>query len=294
VLFFGDARANVAAVDPDTGKELWTVKVDEHPNARITGPVAVHKVRVYAAVSSLEDPLSHDPVYPCCTFRGSVVALDAVTGKILWKSYSISTPPALLHERTSAGAELYGPAGGAIYAPITIDAKRNLLYAATAESYHHDQTAGSNAIIAFDWDSGAHRWTRQPQPRDNGTACKHQDDAPDACDNPASALFEFAAPAVLATLPNGKQVLLAGQKSGVVYALDPNHHGKLLWERRVAQGGTAGGILWLRGDRADGLCAHQRPGSETTLHSGRPRRLGLGIWKAALADPGAPRDLQLG
>jgi polyvinyl alcohol dehydrogenase (cytochrome) len=140
--------------------------------------------------------------------------------------------------------ELYGPAGGAIYAPLTIDAQRNLLYAATAESYHHDQTEGSNAIIAFDLNSGAHKWARQPRPRDNDTACKHQDDEPDACDNPASALFEFAAAPVLATLPNGKQVLLAGQKSGVVYALDPDHNGELLWEKRLGQGGTAGGILY--------------------------------------------------
>jgi polyvinyl alcohol dehydrogenase (cytochrome) len=199
---------------------------------------------VYAAVSSLEDPLSYDPLYPCCTFRGSVVALNAATGKTLWKSYSIGAAPAPLHKQTSAGAELYGPAGGAIYAPVTIDAKRNLLYAATAESYQHDQTDGSNAIIAFDLGSGERKWARQPHPRDNSSACKHQDDDPDACDNPASALFEFAAPAVLATLSNGRQVLLAGQKSGVVYALDPDHGGEILWERRVGQGGTAGGILY--------------------------------------------------
>jgi polyvinyl alcohol dehydrogenase (cytochrome) len=244
LLFFGDMRAMVSAVDSVTGKVLWTIKVDEHPNARITAPVTVHDGRVYAAVSSLEDPLSYDPLYPCCTFRGSVVALNAATGKILWKSYSIRTAPAPLHKQTSAGAELYGPAGGAIYAPLTIDAQRNLLYAVTAESYHRDQTDGANAIIAFDLSSGARKWARQPVPRDNNAACKHQDDDPDACDNRASALFEFAAPAVLATLSNGRQVLLAGQKSGVIYALDPDHGGDTLWERRVGQGGTAGGILY--------------------------------------------------
>lgn len=243
-LFFGDMRAAVSAVDADSGKVLWTTKVDDHPNARIPAPVTFHKGRIYVAVSSLEDPLSYDPEYPCCTFRGSVVALDAATGKMLWKSYSIGAAPAPLHKQTPGGAELYGPAGGAIYAPLTVDEKRSAVYAVTAESYHHDQIDGSNAIIAYDLRSGARRWMRQPLPQDNATACKNQQDHPDACENAGSALFEFAAPAVLAKLPNDRQVILAGQKSGVLFALDPDRDGEVLWQRRLGQGGTAGGILY--------------------------------------------------
>jgi polyvinyl alcohol dehydrogenase (cytochrome) len=240
-LYFGNAKAEVSAVDADTGAVLWTQKVDDHPSGRVTGPVTVHGGRIYVPVSSMEDPLSHDPAYPCCTFRGSVVSLDAGTGKELWKSHTISIAPQPLGKKSSAGADLFAPSGGAVYAPLTIDAKRNLIYAATAESYQHAHTDGDDAIIAFDLDTGARKWAVQPRPKDNDVACANQDEE-DGCDNPASPLFEFAAPAVLATRPGGGDVLLAGQKSGVVYALDPDHDGKLLWETRVGQGGSMGGV----------------------------------------------------
>jgi polyvinyl alcohol dehydrogenase (cytochrome) len=240
-LFYGDPKAEVSAVDGDTGKVLWTTKIDEHASGRVTGPVTVYGDRVYAPVSSMEDPLSHDPAYPCCTFRGSVVALDAATGKQLWKSYSITVAPQPLGRKSSAGAQLYGPAGGAIYAPLTIDGKRKVIYAATAESYQHDRTDGDNAIIAYDLDTGTRKWAQQPRPLDNAAACKFQDEE-DGCDNPASPLFEFASPVVMATLADGKDILLAGQKSGAVYAFDPDQEGKLLWETRVGQGGSMGGV----------------------------------------------------
>jgi polyvinyl alcohol dehydrogenase (cytochrome) len=240
-LFVGTPSAEVLAIDAATGKVIWTAQVDDHPNARVTGPVTVWRDRVYAPVSSMEDPLSQDPAYPCCTFRGSVVALDAVTGAKLWKSYSITAKPRPLSGKNTAGTQLYGPAGGAIYAPLTIDQTRNVLYATTAESYQHEHTDGDNAIIALDLQTGGRKWVRQPRPRDNATACKNQDEE-DACLNPASALFEFASPAVLASMPGGKEVLLAGQKSGVIYALDPDRAGELLWETRVGQGGSMGGV----------------------------------------------------
>ncbi len=240
-LYVGNTKAEVSAVDADTGAVAWTVKVDDHPSGRVTGPVTVHGDRVFVPVSSMEDPLSHDPAYPCCTFRGSVVALDAGSGRQLWKSYTVTTPPHPLGRKSSAGADLQGPAGGAVYAPLTIDAKRNVVYAATAESYQHDHTDGDDAIIAFDLDSGERKWAAQPRPLDNAAACGNQDEE-DGCDNPASPLFEFAAPAVLAAARDGHELLLAGQKSGVVYALDPDHDGKLVWETRVGQGGSMGGV----------------------------------------------------
>ncbi len=240
-LFVGTPAADVLAIDAATGKVIWTTRIDDHPNARVTGPVTVWRDRVYAPVSSMEDPLSQDPAYPCCTFRGSVVALDAVTGKKLWKSYSITTKPQPLSGKNAAGTQLYGPAGGAIYAPLTIDQTRNVLYATTAESYQHEHTDGDDAIIAFDLQTGVRKWAQQPRPKDNANACKNQDEA-DACENPGSALFEFASPAVLTSLSSGKVVLLAGQKSGVIYALDPDQAGKLLWETRVGQGGSMGGV----------------------------------------------------
>jgi polyvinyl alcohol dehydrogenase (cytochrome) len=240
-LFVGTASAEVVALDARTGTVLWTAKVEEHPSARVTAPVTVWQDRVYVPVSSMEDPLSQDPSYPCCTFRGSVVALDSETGAQRWKSYSITTKPVRLETKGTAHQERYGPAGGAIYAPLTVDPARGVLYATTAESYQHQHTDGDNAVIAFDLGTGERKWVQQLRPRDNATACKNQDEE-DACDNPASALFEFASPAVLTSLSAGKDVLLAGQKSGVIYALDPDGSGRVLWEARVGQGGSMGGV----------------------------------------------------
>jgi polyvinyl alcohol dehydrogenase (cytochrome) len=239
-LFFGDANARVSAVDAADGRVLWTSRADAHPNARVTGPVAFFRDRIYVPVSSMEDPLSYDPTYACCSFRGSVVAFDARTGRQLWKSFTIRKAPRPLHRRTSAGVEMYGPAGGAVYAPLAIDGTRNLLFASTAESYLRERSPGTNASVAFDVRSGRQRWSVQPVPKDNAAHCANQDED-DGCSSLASPLFEFAAPPVLARLPRGRDVLLAGQKSGALYGLSPAT-GRIRWETRLGEGGSLGGI----------------------------------------------------
>src|SRR6185369_3041748 len=93
-LFFGDVIARVHAVDAHTGKELWNVKVDDHPNATITGTPTFHNDVLYVPVSSLEVTSAADAKYECCKFRGAVVAIDAHTGKIVWKAHTITEEPA--------------------------------------------------------------------------------------------------------------------------------------------------------------------------------------------------------
>ncbi|MBS0578554.1 MAG: PQQ-binding-like beta-propeller repeat protein [Proteobacteria bacterium] len=239
LLFFGDASARVSALDAVTGEALWSVRVDEHPNARVTGPVSFFEDRIYVPVSSMEDPLSFDPTYECCTFRGSIVSLDAKSGAQIWKTFTIAHAPRPLHRHTSAGVELHGPAGAAVYAPLTIDAKRKLIFATTAESYLRDGVAGSNSIIALNLLNGEQRWSLQPIPKDNASHCAQQDEE-DGCSN-SSALFEFAAPAVLVRKVNGADVLLVGQKSGVLYGIDADR-GSVKWETRLGEGGSLGGI----------------------------------------------------
>src|SRR5262249_15826828 len=134
VAYFGDSNAFTHAVDAVTGKELWRAKMDDHALARITGAPTYYKGRLYVPVASGEELGSQQPNYECCTFRGSIVGLDASTGKQLWKTYSV-TDPAKPYKKIAERTQLWGPAGGGIWNAPTIDEKRNRLYVGTGNSY---------------------------------------------------------------------------------------------------------------------------------------------------------------
>lgn len=240
--YFGDQKAFVHAVDAATGKPIWKTRVDEHLTARITGAPLLHANRLYAPVSSHEEVPGGDPNYGCCTFRGSVVALDAYTGKIIWKSYPIQEEPKPTR-KSSAGVQMYGPAGGAIWSAPTLDLKRKTLYAGTGNSYTDVDTKGADAVVAFDLETGRIKWINQITPKDNFvTGCRPGPG--NSCPNPMGPDFDFGSSPILSETPGGKQVLLAGQKSGVIYALDPDNGGKVLWQAKTGHGSSLGGIEW--------------------------------------------------
>jgi len=238
-VFFGDHKGFVTALDARTGALVWTTQVEDHVLAKITAPPSFYDGHLYVPLSSIEDPLQHEPGYACCTFRGSVVSLDAATGRLLWKSYTIPEEPKPLARATPDGPTRYGPAGAAIWNPLTIDRKRALVYATTGESYDDGNPEGAHAIVAWDLATGQRRWQRQFKPESDARACRESGGESD-CRN----LFEFGTPVVLHTLAGGRQILLAGQKSGFVYGLDPDADGALLWRARPARGGDMGGIMY--------------------------------------------------
>jgi polyvinyl alcohol dehydrogenase (cytochrome) len=247
VAFFGDLAANVYAVDATAGTLKWKVHVDEHRAARITGAPLLHRGVLYVPVSSYEEVLVFTPGYECCTFRGSLLALDAATGKQLWKSYTIPDS-AKATTKSKTGAQQRGPSGAAIWSAPTYDEQRNVLYVATGNNYSDPTTANSDAVVAFDAKSGALLWSRQFTAGDATTmgcdfpgkpACP-ESDGPDA---------DFGQSPILVTLSNGKRALVVGQKSGVAYAIDPDASGAILWQTRVAKGGKVGGMQW--GSAAD-------------------------------------------
>jgi polyvinyl alcohol dehydrogenase (cytochrome) len=249
-VLFGDEKAIAHAVDADTGKQLWTVKLDDHPFARVTGAPKYYDGRLFVPISSIEEVPGRAPNYECCKFRGSVVALDVLTGKILWKAHSIAEEPKPF-KKSSAGTQMYGPAGGAIWSSPTIDVKRKLVYAASGNSYTNVDSDGSDAVLAFDLDTGARKWASQVTPKDNFlVGCNKTNAGQNNCPEDAGPDFDFGSSPILRTLPNGKQIILAGQKSGVAYGLDPDANGKVLWQQRVGQGSPLGGIEW--GMAADG------------------------------------------
>lgn len=239
-VFFGDDQGVVTALDATSGALLWKTQVETHPLARITAPPAVAGGRVFVPVSGMEDPLTHDPGYACCTHRGSVVALDAQSGKVLWKSYTVEEEPKPLPKTDKEGVQHFGPAGGSIFTPLGIDTRRGVVYAATAEAYGPENPPGTYSVIAFDAKTGAHRWERQfmPAQKDRARIC-HEAGESD-CRN----LFSMSTQVMVHTLPDGRDILYAGSKWGWIYALDPDAGGEVLWQRKVGEGGDLGGIMY--------------------------------------------------
>jgi len=246
--FFGDGSALAYAVDAMTGKQFWKTKVDTFPAARITGSPIFYNNRLYVPVASGEEGAGASPDYECCRFRGSMVALDASTGKQLWKTYTI---PDQAHKtkKNKIGTQLWGPSGAPIWSSPAIDAIHNVLYATSGDNYSDPTSRMSDAFVAFDLDSGKILWSRQMTASDAYTAACRLPDKTN-CPESNGPDFDFSSGPILVTLPNSHRALVAGQKSGLVHAVDPDNQGEVLWSVRVGKGGTNGGVQW--GSATDG------------------------------------------
>jgi len=153
-VYFGDQKANAYGLDAENGKLLWKVKVDEHPVAQITGAPTLYEGRLYVPTASAEERAAGlSMTYPCCTFRGSVTALDAKTGKQVWKTYIIPNPPKPT-TKSAKGVQHYGPAGGAVWAAPTVDPRHNALYIGTGDAYTEPTPKNTDAVMALDMGTG--------------------------------------------------------------------------------------------------------------------------------------------
>lgn len=243
-LFLGDLGGHVYALDPATGKVRWSIIADEHPHIRVTGTPVYHDNRLYVPLSSLEEVAGAMPDYECCTFRGGILALDATTGKELWKTHTIAEAPSK-RGKNGAGAQLWGPSGAAVWSAPTLDPAHNTLYITTGDSYSDPPAPESDAIMALAMDTGKVRWVRQTLSGDAYTiACA--DPSPKAkvaCPKSNGPDLDYGSSPVLVTLADNRRLLLAGQKSGWLYAVSPAT-GEIIWKVEVGQGGIVGGIEW--------------------------------------------------
>jgi polyvinyl alcohol dehydrogenase (cytochrome) len=243
-LYFGDAYAHAYALDASTGTLRWRAKVDDHPDAMITGAVKFYGGRVFVPVASIEEGTAAIPSYECCTFRGSIVALEAATGRQLWKTFTIAEP-ARRTAKSPAGTQLWGPSGAAVWSSPALDPDRNRLYVTTGDSYSNPPAPASDAIMALAMDTGRILWTRQVLAGDAwNTACfEVEGPGRDKCPESAGPDYDFGSSPVLTTLADGRRLVLAGQKSGAMYGVNPDT-GEVVWKTQAGEGGVLGGIEW--------------------------------------------------
>jgi polyvinyl alcohol dehydrogenase (cytochrome) len=269
-VFFGDEHGAVYALDAEKGTLNWKTQVDAHPTARLHAAPTLYRDRLYVAVDSSEPSTALDSTYACCTFRGSVAALDIANGHVLWKTYTVSEEPRP-YGHSETGTQEFGPAGVPILGSPTIDTTRGLLYVATGSSFSPTDQPLAGAIVAYALSDGTLRWVKKPD-HENADA------------------VEFDSSPILRNLASGKQVILAGRRSGVVYSLDPDRAGEILWQTRPAESKAAGGVAW--GAAADhhslyvafsGLAADpsQMSGSLTALDM----KIGVKRWQTAAPTP---------
>ncbi|MCB1748615.1 MAG: PQQ-binding-like beta-propeller repeat protein, partial [Gammaproteobacteria bacterium] len=262
-LVFGDLLANVYGLDARTGRLRWRTRVDWTPGARITGNVTLDAGQVFVPVSSLEEVQAMRMDLPCCTFRGAVVALDAATGEVRWKTHTIEQYAEYLGEN-DMGVARFGPSGVPVWSGIAVDRKRGVVYVGNGNQFTEPRVDESDAVMALDIATGAKRWVMSLAPVQMGgadiyhLACEAWwDEERKNCspENPEGhGDRDLGAPPLLVERADGREIVVAGSKDGMLYALDPDNAGQVLWSVRVGRGGEAGGIEF--GIAADGRYAY--------------------------------------
>ncbi|HEY7337094.1 MAG TPA: PQQ-binding-like beta-propeller repeat protein [Bryobacteraceae bacterium] len=245
VAFFGDLKANAYALDASTGEMLWKTHVDEHPRALITAALKVFEDRVYVPVASGEEGAGVNPRYECCTFRGSVVALDAATGRPIWKTFTIAEAPQRIGQNSN-GAARWAPAGGGVWNSPTIDARRRVLYVGTGDAYTEPAPKTTDSILAIDLPTGKIVWSVQDTENDAWLVGCNGAKPPENCPKSLGPDHDFGSSPILKTLPDGRTLLIAGQKSGNVWAHDPDQKGAVVWRAALVNNTTefGGKIVW--------------------------------------------------
>ena len=244
-LFFGTQDGDVHAVDAKSGEHLWNRAIAEHAFAVPTGTPGFHGNTLYVPVSSFEVAMAMVPLYGCCTFRGALLALDAGSGELIWQRHMIESPPQVTGRRWMF-IEQWGPSGAPVWSAPTLDVESGFVFVGTGENYSAPATDTSDAILAFDAATGERRWARQFTENDvYNMACSVSPEHPN-CPEANGPDLDFGAPPMLARLGESAEhskLLIAGQKSGHVYAMEPAT-GKLIWQQRLGRGGYLGGVHW--------------------------------------------------
>jgi polyvinyl alcohol dehydrogenase (cytochrome) len=252
-VYFVDVLTRVYALDAQTGKLLWKVRAGDHPRAKSTGSPTAYDGRIYVPISSMETTTGAVLTYECCTFRGHVVALDANNGRRIWRTFVIQEEPKP-RGKNKNGVTLWGPSGGSVWNAPTIDAKRKRLYVGTGNAYTSPAAEGTDSVIAMEMDTGKIVWQHQEYKGDAFiSACRATAEPGDNCPDKLGPDYDFGGSAmILHTLPDGRDVLIAGSKGGVSLALDLDRNGAVLWRTNVAERPPSAAGLIVFGGASDG------------------------------------------
>jgi polyvinyl alcohol dehydrogenase (cytochrome) len=243
VALFGDLTGWFYALDATSGQEIWKKRPEQHEAVRLSGAPMLYKDTILIPVSSWEESRALNTEYACCTFRGSITALHIRDGSEAWKTYTISRKPELTG-KSPLGNPMYGPSGAPVWSSPTLDTKRRLLYITTGNNLSPPATDTSDAVMALDPLNGRVVWSTQTTHEDVfNSNCGLTPRNPN-CPQDGGPDFDFGAAAMLVKTAAGRELLVAGQKSGVITAFDPDRKGAIVWQTRVGHGGVLGGIEW--------------------------------------------------
>jgi polyvinyl alcohol dehydrogenase (cytochrome) len=252
VAYFVDYRTSAYALRVDDGALLWKTRVGWHPEANNTGSPALADDKLIVPISSMEVVRGGDPTYECCTSSGAVAAVDVTSGDVIWY-HRVIPDDAVEVGATASGTKILAPSGAPVWSSPTVDLERGVVYIGTGENYTRPTTSTSDAIQAVDLETGELVWSFQALAEDAFTmGCTTGGRG--SCPSPPGPDLDFGMAPMLVTRTDGKDVLIAGQKSGVVWALEPDADGAVLWSTRVGKGGALGGIHW--GMATDGRYAY--------------------------------------
>jgi len=284
--YFGDLRGNVYALDAASGLPLWIVSVDPHPLAAVTGAPTFFKGRLYVPLASREEAAGGGLDYPCCTFRGSLVALNADTGKQLWKTYIIPDEPKPTR-KNSRGVQLFAPSGAGLWASPTIDESRNAIYLGTGDAYSKPPVPSTtDAVMALDLDTGKVRWSVQHTANDAWLVGCEVNNPSENCPTDIGPDYDFGSASIMRTLPDGRTIVVSGQKSGEVFAQDVRD-GAILWKATLVDKLARGEINF--GGAADDRQAYF--GTRSNGISALDLRTGERTWVAKIAPFTPPRQV---
>lgn len=253
IVLFNDRTVGLHALDASTGELLWKTNFSDEPAPWYSGTPLVTENIVYLPIASLEVVLAANPLYGCCTTSGGMAAFDIKTGKQLWYTPTIEAEAQVTGSHWGF-VQHHGPSGAPVWGAPSFDAKRNVLFFGTGQNYTHPTTDTSDAIFALDAATGKVLWVQQYTANDAYTAaCNNEAWNHPNCAKPTGPDVDFGAPTMLLRTNDGRELVVAGQKSADAHAMDPTT-GEPVWTTNLGRGGIIGGVHWgLAANEALGL-----------------------------------------